>query len=110
MEVNPMDSAATIEKTKYSRSGGEKNSPVERKTPRGVYVQNCPVCGRPLEIAVEHLGRRLNCRHCGGRFVAYDPLSPFFAARNSSNLMMHRAEELLELCERRLHAKARIEG
>lgn len=33
-------------------------------------VEECPVCGRPVEICCEHFGRRLVCQHCGGRFVA----------------------------------------
>lgn len=33
-------------------------------------VGECPVCGRPVEIQREHLGRRVVCQHCGGAFFA----------------------------------------
>lgn len=36
------------------------------------YHQGCPVCGRTLQIAVELLGRRVYCQHCGGGFLALD--------------------------------------
>lgn len=34
------------------------------------FLQECPTCGRGLEIRVEHLGRTMVCQHCGGTFVA----------------------------------------
>ncbi len=37
------------------------------------FRQDCPVCGRPLRIAVELLGRDAICEHCQGNFVATDP-------------------------------------
>ena len=36
------------------------------------YHQHCPVCGRNLSIAVNLLGRRVYCQHCGGGFIASD--------------------------------------
>lgn len=39
----------------------------------GVFFgQACPICGRKLRIAVNLLGRRVYCQHCGGGFVAAD--------------------------------------
>lgn len=39
----------------------------------GVFFgQACPICGRMLRIAVNLLGRRVYCQHCGGGFVAAD--------------------------------------
>ena len=32
-------------------------------------IEECPVCGRPVEIRCEYLGRQVVCQHCGGRFV-----------------------------------------
>jgi hypothetical protein len=105
MEVNQMHSASI--KTNRTRDNGEKVSPVEKKTQaRNIYLQNCPVCGRPLEIHAEYRGRKLNCRHCGGRFTAIDPASPFFAAQNSSNALLRRADRLLDLCARELRLRA----
>ena len=39
------------------------------------FVQECPTCGRRLQIRVEDLGRRVVCQHCQGRFLAVDPAS-----------------------------------
>ena len=32
-------------------------------------VEDCPVCGRPVEAAGEDVGRTVNCGHCDGRFI-----------------------------------------
>ena len=37
------------------------------------YVQECPTCGRRLQIRVEYLGRRVVCQHCQGSLIAADP-------------------------------------
>ena len=34
------------------------------------FVQECPTCGRSLEIGVAHLGREVYCRHCHAKFLA----------------------------------------
>ena len=40
---------------------------------RGVFfAQSCPICGRKLRIAVNLLGSRVYCQHCGGGFMAAD--------------------------------------
>jgi len=40
---------------------------------RDVYFnQQCPVCGRMLEVRVSLLGQRVYCQHCGGGFIALD--------------------------------------
>lgn len=36
------------------------------------FRQNCPVCGRALQVSVMLLGRRVYCQHCGGGFTALD--------------------------------------
>jgi len=43
---------------------------------RMYFGQSCPVCGRPLRIAVELLGCDVVCEHCHGRFTAADPSNP----------------------------------
>lgn len=58
------------------------------------FTQECPTCGRRLEIRVEHLGRNVVCQHCRGRFVARDPASNRYAACASA--LMDRADQLLE--------------
>ncbi len=65
--------------------------------PRATYfVQECPTCGRRLQIRVEYLGRKVVCQHCRGQFVAYDP-----NGRRADNLpiaptLLERADELLQ--------------
>ena len=55
------------------------------------YVQECPTCGRRLQIRVEYLGRRVVCQHCQGPLIAADP-----AMRGDcGNKLLKRADELL---------------
>jgi len=45
------------------------------------YFQECPTCGRSLQIRVEYLGRVVVCQHCGGSLQARDPASPRWSIR-----------------------------
>ncbi len=65
------------------------------------FVQECPTCGRDLEIRVEYLGKRVACQHCRGQFVASDPSSAPATSYSPSVLLLRRAEELLQLAEQR---------
>jgi DNA-directed RNA polymerase subunit RPC12/RpoP len=71
-------------------------------SPKSVYVQECPICGRPLEISVEYLGKELICDHCGGRFIARDPASHGNPQSEQHDIMLHRVDELLDISEQRL--------
>ena len=57
------------------------------------FVQECPTCGRRLQIRVEYLGKPVVCRHCQGRLVATDPASVRLEAQGSG--LLRRADELL---------------
>lgn len=77
------------------------------------FQQECPICGRPLRVRVEHVGKRVSCGHCMGKFVAVNQvavsqstkdqngdsylgrLGP--APRNRSERLLQRADELLQL-------------
>jgi hypothetical protein len=37
------------------------------------FVQECPVCGRHLQVRLEFLGKAVACMHCQGQFVGCDP-------------------------------------
>lgn len=63
------------------------------------FVQECPTCGRSLEIRVEYLGKRVACRHCRGEFVATDPATA--TATLTTSALLRRANELLELASQR---------
>ncbi|TWT35669.1 hypothetical protein KOR34_05630 [Posidoniimonas corsicana] len=65
--------------------------------PRTTYfVQECPTCGRNLQVRVEYLGRRVVCQHCSARFEASEPSSRGSQTDSSSSAIMQRAEELLQ--------------
>ncbi len=58
---------------------------------RTYYVQECPTCGRRLQIRVEYLGRRLICQHCQGSLIAADPAM----RADCGNNLLERADALL---------------
>lgn len=58
------------------------------------FVQECPTCGRRLQIRVEHLGRRMVCEHCRGRFTSRDP-----ASTPLEDDLLRRADALLQSLE-----------
>ena len=59
------------------------------------FDQECPTCGRLLQVRVEYLGKSVACRHCRGEFEACDPASPAYPPSESGIRLMQRAEELL---------------
>src|SRR3954462_7235287 len=59
------------------------------------YVQECPTCGRRLQIRVVYLGKQVVCQHCLAEFEASDPAGRQLAPSDSSRDMLLRAEELL---------------
>jgi hypothetical protein len=63
------------------------------------FVQECPTCGRALQIRVEYLGRQVVCQHCHGQFEACDPASAAYPPTKSGIYMLKRADELLESME-----------
>ncbi|MBN2476774.1 MAG: response regulator [Pirellulales bacterium] len=65
------------------------------------FVQECPTCGRRLQIRVEYLGRSVVCQHCQGRLVARDPANTHQEHGELAKSLLHRAEELLESSARR---------
>jgi DNA-directed RNA polymerase subunit RPC12/RpoP len=64
--------------------------------PRNTYfVQECPTCGRNLQVRVEYLGKQVVCQHCSARFEACEPGSAAYPPSNSSLSLLERAEHLL---------------
>lgn len=63
--------------------------------PKSTYfVQECPTCGRKLQVRVEYLGRRVVCQHCGGRFEATDQTCNELDD-DAGSAIMKRADELI---------------
>jgi len=56
------------------------------------FVQECPTCGRSLEVKVEYLGKKLACLHCRGTFIAKDPSNEM-----RDTPILRRADRLLML-------------
>ncbi len=57
------------------------------------FVQECPTCGRSLQVCVEYLGRQVVCQHCHGRFEATESAA---SPRGSAIDLLRRADKLLE--------------
>ena len=63
------------------------------------FVQECPTCGRRLQIRVAHLGKRVYCQHCGGPFYAADPSAVPLPSDRGHAQLLERAEQLLAFAE-----------
>jgi hypothetical protein len=70
------------------------------------FVQECPTCGRRLQIRVEYLGKRVACQHCQGRFLAIDPASHRGGSVDHGSSLLRRANELLDSVAQRQLAPA----
>ena len=58
------------------------------------FLQECPTCGRRLQVRVKYLGRDLECPHCSGRFLARDPSIPIRSLEDDKSIL-EKADELL---------------
>ncbi len=58
------------------------------------FVQECPTCGRNLQVRVEYLGKKVVCQHCGARFEACDQ-SDLNLPDDSAMSVLERADELI---------------
>ena len=60
------------------------------------FIQECPTCGRRLQVRVTYLGKHVACKHCQGQFVASDPEnSPPATDEDSGVVLLDRVDELL---------------
>ena len=70
--------------------------------PKSAYFfQECPTCGRTLQVRVEYLGKRVVCQHCHGNFEACDPESAAYPPSESGLALLRRADELLDTVSQR---------
>ncbi len=63
------------------------------------FVQECPTCGRRVQVRVDYLGRGMICQHCSGEFIARDP-DNFDYKLDDSDVLLKRADELIRLADR----------
>lgn len=59
------------------------------------FAQECPSCGRHLQVRLEYLGRPVACQHCQRQFEAM--LTP--PQSDSSEDLLNRANVLLATVE-----------
>ena len=64
------------------------------------FVQECPTCGRNLQVRVEYMGKRVVCQHCKAKFEACDPTSESYPPMESSLSLLARADQLIESATR----------
>jgi len=64
------------------------------------FCQQCPTCGRCLQIRVEYLGRSVTCQHCRRQLVASDPSNHPAECAPPTDSLLTRADELLESMDR----------
>ena len=62
------------------------------------YVQECPTCGRNLQVRVQYLGKQVVCQHCHAQFEAYDPANAACPS-DSGIALLDRVEQLLETAD-----------
>ena len=60
------------------------------------FIQECPTCGRRLQVRVSYLGKKVACKHCHGHFTAQDPEgTPIATGKSSGVVLLDRVDELL---------------
>lgn len=64
------------------------------------FVQECPTCGRQLQIRLELLGRLIACPQCEAMIEACDSTQRSVQPHDSAELL-HRADELLATADAR---------
>ncbi len=71
---------------------------------------SCLVCGRPLHVRQEHLGRTLTCLHCGGRFIARGEAASGMDGARQTDSLLERADRLLSISARQWVRRIAKEG
>ena len=64
------------------------------------FTQECPTCGRGLQIRVGFLGKRVVCQHCRGELLALDASSNRYQESRPAENLLRRADELLDTAQR----------
>lgn len=64
------------------------------------FTQECPTCGRRLQIRVAFLGKKVVCQHCRGELLALDASSNRYPESRLADNLLRRADELLKTSQR----------
>ncbi len=65
-------------------------------------VAGCPICGRPVEVKSEYVGRELACGHCQGHFVLSETCDGGLSTAATHGIsLLERANRLLRWSGRR---------
>lgn len=67
------------------------------------FVQNCPTCGRRLQVRVEYLGKSVRCQHCGAGFDASDPSAAAPSCSPTEASLIARVDQLLASADELWH-------
>ncbi len=59
------------------------------------FTQECPTCGRRLQIRVRNLGKSVRCQHCHAGFTARDPHSESGAMLDPVGMLLEKADDYL---------------
>ena len=60
------------------------------------FTQECPTCGRSVQVRVEYLGRSVACMHCRGHFKASDPDGSAGYPLQTEESLLERVDALLD--------------
>ncbi len=66
---------------------------------RTYFQQECPACGRTLQIMVVYLGKTVSCRHCRRMFIAQDSTMQVAWTGQPTLTALEKAERLLRQLE-----------
>jgi DNA-directed RNA polymerase subunit RPC12/RpoP len=64
------------------------------------FTQECPTCGRRLQIRVDYLGKKVVCQHCRGELLALDASSNRYPESRPAENLLRRANKLLDTAHR----------
>lgn len=59
------------------------------------FIQECPTCGRRLQVRIRDLGRDVQCQHCHGTFTARDPHGESAAMYDPVGVLIDQADDYL---------------
>ncbi|MGY8768001.1 MAG: hypothetical protein ACKVH8_06135 [Pirellulales bacterium] len=56
------------------------------------FIQQCPTCGRRLQVKLAYLGKKVACQHCQAPFIAQDSSFVLPATQTTPTAAFKKAE------------------